>query len=918
MQKLDLFALQASLTLNSDSFKKGINDAKSDMASLQSNVQGLGGKISTVSTYLGKIGTGLNSAGKSISSFGNSISSIGAKASAVTAGLTTVLAASFTKAKSFIGTYESAMTVFTRKLEGGEDASKKLYNALVDVAKGSSFAQEHIVSAGQKLVAMGVDADRTTKYVQTVTNAIAGMGGSGTEIEEMAELFGKLSMQTNLYTQDINQMVTAGIPAWDILATKYGTTSDAVKEMAKQGLIPASEALDTITDALNESDQASEMYKYSIDGLAASLKSGTLTGSLDSLNTSFRTFALNLLDLDPRTESGKQNIEKLNGVIQSLGTVLTTVGDRFSFVGQWASDALTKLKDFLDNFKTKLDEMPQEKLETIAKGLMAVAAAGPSLLTLGNTIKTVGSAMSGLGTAFNVISQLGSGLAGLVTSAGGLGAAFGALLPIIGIVAAVVVGLIAVFTFLKDQWDNIVGAFQRWYKESGLEDRINSIKKKFEEFGEKLSKLHDFFSALGAIIMTILAPAIMAVMGIFNGLMGALDGLMTALGGIIDFFAGIGEVIVGLFTGDWEKVQQGLSDMWTGLVEFFGGLWDALVGWFSGILGSIFAWAAQLWDWIVGWLAGLWDGVVGWLAGLWDGLVNWFSDTLSGIVKWFGDVIEGVKKWASDMWEKAKETAKNFFNGIIDTIKKLPGDVWKWLSDVFEKVKNWATDMWDKAKETAKNFFNGIIDTIKKLPGDVWTWLSNVLDKVKTWASDMWDKAKEAALNVFNAIVDKIKEIPGKMLSIGKDIVEGLWNGINDMVKWITDKISGFCDSVMGGIKSFFGIESPSKLMRDVVGENLALGIGVGFETNIDDVSKDMTSSLGNLTKDLATVEIPYNASISSKTNAGLVNGLSSFFELGNNDLTIKLTADGLTSLATVIYDPLRKVAQQKGVALNA
>jgi len=307
---------------------------------VQSQAQSAGNGISNA---FNSIGDKLKSIGGAMQSFGNEISGVGAKMSVVTAGVVAVLGASFAKAKQFIGTYESAMVVFTRKLQGGEQAAIDMYNSLVKIAKGSAYAQEHMVSAGQTLVAMGVNADKTKLYVQAATNAIAAFGGSGQDVEEMANLFGMISQKTNLYTMDVNRMVAQGIPAWDILATKYGTTTQAVKDMASKGLLPATESLDTITLALEESDEASEMFKYSVHGLAAELKGGTLTGTLDGLNTSFRTFALQLLDLDPRTESGRANIQKLNSVIQKFGVFLEKMGEKFAFVGEWIGTAFEKV-----------------------------------------------------------------------------------------------------------------------------------------------------------------------------------------------------------------------------------------------------------------------------------------------------------------------------------------------------------------------------------------------------------------------------------------------------------------------------------------------------------------------------------------------------------------------------------------------
>ena len=67
------------------------------------------------------------------------------------------------------------------------------------------------------------------------------------------------------------------------------------------------------------------------------------------------------------------------------------------------------------------------------------------------------------------------------------------------------------------------------------------------------------------------------------------------------------------------------------------------------------------------------------------------------------------------------------------------------------------------------------------------------------------------------------------------------------MASWIAGKIQGFGENVLGGIKDFFGIESPSKVMRDEVGKYLAEGIGVGFDTEMGSTIKGMKNSLSGV-----------------------------------------------------------------------
>ena len=119
--------------------------------------------------------------------------------------------------------------------------------------------------------------------------------------------------------------------------------------------------------------------------------------------------------------------------------------------------------------------------------------------------------------------------------------------------------------------------------------------------------------------------------------------------------------------------------------------------------------------------------------------------------------------------------------------------------------------------------------------------IPNLLKNIPKIIGDMVTAFKEKGLNAFG--------------DVGKNLVQGLWNGINSAKDWVLDKIKGFGKAILDGIKSFFGIKSPSRLMRDEVGKYVAEGIGVGFEDELGNVYDDMQKAI-----DLETEKM--NASI--------------------------------------------------------
>lgn len=197
---------------------------------------------------------------------------------------------------------------------------------------------------------------------------------------------------------------------------------------------------------------------------------------------------------------------------------------------------------------------------------------------------------------------------------------------------------------------------------------------------------------------------------------------------------------------------------------------------------------------------------------------------------------------------------------IIKNLGELLGRFFEWavpiVADGIEAIVN-KVKSWGKAiKDFVVNLINGIKTTIS-------TWITNL----KTAFVDGFNFIKDSVANIVKKVgefvgdlLGKIKELPSKVVSLGSDVVKGLWNGISNMSKWIAEKIKGFGKGVVDGLKKFFKISSPSKLFRDEIGKFLAMGIGEGFEDTLPDTIAGMKDSLADMTTNLNEVAVPVNA----------------------------------------------------------
>ena len=222
--------------------------------------------------------------------------------------------------------------------------------------------------------------------------------------------------------------------------------------------------------------------------------------------------------------------------------------------------------------------------------------------------------------------------------------------------------------------------------------------------------------------------------------------------------------------------------------EFWIGLWDKL----KSVVGNVVDWIKENWDTMLLFLMNPVAGVFKYLYENFDGFRNKVDEVVKKVVQFFKDCWENIKS----AWSGAKAYFNDLGEKIANAFKNIPSKISEFFSTAWNNVKN--------------------------------AWSS-----VTTFFTDIKDK-----------IVNSFKELPSKMLTIGEDLIKGLWDGINDMTSWITKKLDSFGDSVLSGIKKFFGIHSPSKVMAEI-GNYLVEGMAQGINDNADKVIL-ATKKLGN------------------------------------------------------------------------
>lgn len=250
---------------------------------------------------------------------------------------------------------------------------------------------------------------------------------------------------------------------------------------------------------------------------------------------------------------------------------------------------------------------------------------------------------------------------------------------------------------------------------------------------------------------------------------------------------------------------------------------------FSTLLGGIGQWCSDMWAKASEGMSNLVSGIISWIQQLPEKVWTWLVNTVTKLLAWRQQMITNASTAMSEM-----------LSGIISWVQQLPGRVWTWLVNTVTKLLAWRQQMITNASTAMSEMISKIVSWLQQLPGKVWTWLVNTANKVVQWGIQLAQKGAAAAKKLFDSVVDGIKGLPDKIMSIGADIVTGLWNGISSGWDWLKDKVSGLATSLLDAAKDALGINSPSTEFRDQVGRWGPPGIAEGFDEAMPDALKDM------------------------------------------------------------------------------
>lgn len=247
-------------------------------------------------------------------------------------------------------------------------------------------------------------------------------------------------------------------------------------------------------------------------------------------------------------------------------------------------------------------------------------------------------------------------------------------------------------------------------------------------------------------------------------------------------------------------------------------------------------------------------------------------------------VVQALLPVVMTVFEQVKTiitTAITLISSVISTVMAIITGDW---SGAWEGIKSIASNAvgllqsvisgaWEVIKSLWSAGINIIVGLIGELPGKVATWATETATRLVTIITTAWTDTKSAVSDGISGVIDYVSELPGKILNalsgvptllvgLGKDLIQGLLNGIRSMGSALWDGVKALvADNIPGPIRKVLGISSPSKLAAELgawTGKGLIKGLA-GQAKGVKKASLDLLGTPEKLAREMPAMDVNVN-----------------------------------------------------------
>lgn len=662
-----------------------------------------------------------------------------------------------------------------------DEKYKKMGSTIVDLGNNYATTEADIMNMATNLASAGTQVGMSESDILALATALSSVGmeaqAGGTafskaliemqlavetnsdSLKDWADVAG---MSTSEFSKRFKEDATGALEAFIQGLSKCGGESDsAIKVLNDMGITET-----RMRDALLRSANASDVFTSAIStGKNAWEENTALTN-----------------EASKRYETTASKLAIMKNNLYDAGI---TLGNIFLPMIAEGTQKITGLIQKINN----LDSGQQRMILGIV-GIVAVLS--PLLIGIGkvsigiSSIIGLGSKISGLfaGTAV-AAAEAGTAAEGAgAAMAGAGGVALGPILLVTAAIAGVVAGMVLLWNksesfreFITGIIDTVKSSITGFLDGINIDEKLSGIQSAFSGLGEKLMGLENLFKVIGAVVAAVVVPAIGLLAAGFSTVLGMIEPLITVVGGVIDTLSGLGDIIVGVFTGDMDLAKAGLDLFKQGVVEIFGGLWDMVVGALDGFISGITGFFGTLIQ-ICG-IDTFVNGVIEKVSGVFDTIGNIITVGVMLIAEIFSAAFQIITLPFQFIWVNCKDIIIQTWNEISTFIGGIVNAIVGVISAGFGLVKTYIITPISGAYASAVSIFEGIENAIFSRVDGIKASAKVGFEAVKSNITGPINTAKSTVLSVFEGIKSGISSKINGARDAVKNAISTIKNTMN-------------------------------------------------------------------------------------------------------------------------------------------
>ena len=369
-------------------------------------------------------------------------------------------------------------------------------------------------------------------------------------------------------------------------------------------------------------------------------------------------------------------------------------------------------------------------------------------------------------------------------------------------------------------------------------EKISGIKYDLSSFSDLTEAIHVIQTEMG-ITGTTAKEATETISGSMAGMQSAIDNLMAGLGNadadiemlignVVEAFGHVVDNVVPVIENIVKALPPALDGILRAIGDLLPTLLSTVVDLFTQVLETLLSLLPEL-------IPAAVDAVMTIVGALIDNLPL----LIDAAVQLITALVMGLGSALPELIPAAVEAIITIVQGLLDSMDQI-------LEAAFAIIQG-----------LAEGLLNALPELIDALPEIIMTIIDFITDNLPLIIKMGIELTVQLAFGLIKAIPQLVARLPeivaaivtglgkavGAVFEIGKNIVTGLWEGIKSLGSWIADKVSGFFSGIVDGAKSLLGIHSPSTVFAGI-GENMGLGIGMGFTDAMRGVEKDIAGAI--------------------------------------------------------------------------